>query len=237
MVSRACARSTSQLNLPFVAVNRMCRTLLDSRAEAEPAFLNFSLDALVVSIMGTWARDFQLDLCNETVALLDAEMVVRAAPCRQRVCRCVPPVRRATSTPLPCACLRLLLLLQAVYGAPYFMPLVPRLTATESSRLESIVRACNRGTGATVLPQAFARMDKTFLKSAAVERTIGRRCGAALPCSRLVLVSSRRWRVRCIGPRRMRTRNLSSRLASSPRTRLHVTPAPFPPSPSVLRVF
>ena len=75
-VCRACIR---QLGLPFDSVNRQCRKLLDEQQEADASFLNFCLDSLVVKIMGVRSRDFQLDLCDETVAVLDQDLLVRAA--------------------------------------------------------------------------------------------------------------------------------------------------------------
>ena len=46
---------------------------------------------------------------------------------------------------------------QEVYGPEYFTPCVPRLTPHEFSKLEAIVKACNRGAGAALLPLTFAR--------------------------------------------------------------------------------
>ena len=67
-------------------MNRQCKKLLDEQLEADAAFLNFCLDALVVSIIGTRSRDFQLDLCDETVAIVDQDLLVCVACVRHCVC-------------------------------------------------------------------------------------------------------------------------------------------------------
>ena len=72
----SCSHCLRQLDLPYEAVHRQCRKLLDESLEADAGFLNFCLDALVVSIIGTRSRDFQLDLCDESVAIMDPDLLV-----------------------------------------------------------------------------------------------------------------------------------------------------------------
>jgi hypothetical protein len=76
-----CPECMHQLNLPYELVGLQCRKLLDGQLEADAGFLNFSLDALVVRVMGTRSRDFQLDLCDESVAIMDPDLLVGSGGC------------------------------------------------------------------------------------------------------------------------------------------------------------
>ena len=75
-----------QLKLPYVEVENACKSamaafgdgnLVQHMTNDEP-FLNFALDALLSSLIGTVARDFQLNLTDDTPASYDVELAVRA---------------------------------------------------------------------------------------------------------------------------------------------------------------
>lgn len=69
-----------QLDLPYPEVKSQCMALLGSEVPIlEGAFLNFALDALLVSLIGTTARDFQLAVSHfgDLPAVYDADLAVR----------------------------------------------------------------------------------------------------------------------------------------------------------------
>jgi hypothetical protein len=76
---KRCSLLPHQLDLPYPEVKTQCMSLLGSEEPfLEGPFLNFALDALLVSLIGTAARDFQLDLSDDTPAIYDYELAVRA---------------------------------------------------------------------------------------------------------------------------------------------------------------
>lgn len=59
------------MNLPSPSLQAHCIRLLDQRLEASPDLVNFALDALLSSVIGTSSRDFQLELCDTSELVFD----------------------------------------------------------------------------------------------------------------------------------------------------------------------